>query len=216
MNVQIEKIFELSLPKKLGIMFGSIALIGGGYWMLFYSSTITDISTVTSEVDRMKSEIAEKQVVAANLPQFESEVERLDEELTKALTELPDKKEVDELLDKISDKARDAGLDVRLFKPQAEQKKDFYAEVPVEIEIGGTYHQVATFFDEVGHLERIVNIDQFSLEKPEETDGRIMVNASVVATSFRFLDESERPKADATGEPGDSKVKKKRKKKAAE
>lgn len=215
MNPQIEKVFELSLAKKISIMVGSIALIGGGYWMMFYSSTINDIATVTTEVDKMKSEIAEKQVIAANLPQFESEVERLDDELSKALSELPDKKEVDELLDKISDKARDAGLDVRLFKPQAEQKKDFYAEVPVEIEVGGTYHQVATFFDEVGHLERIVNIDQFSLEKPEETEGRIQVNASVVATSFRFLDESERPKLESTDGDG-SKAKKRRKKKGAE
>ena len=168
MNSQIEKIFELSLPKKLAILVGSIALIGGGYWTMFYSATIKEMATVGAEVDRMKSEIAEKQVIAANLPQFESEVERLDDELNKALSELPDKKEVDELLDKISDKARDAGLDVRLFKPQSEQRKDFYAEVPVEIEIGGTYHQIATFFDEVGQLERIVNIDQFNLTQPRK------------------------------------------------
>lgn len=214
MNPQVEKVFELSLAKKLGIMFGSVALIAAGYWFTFYSSTINEMAQVTTEVDRMKSEIAEKQVIAANLPQFESEVEKLDDELSKALSELPDKKEADELLDKISDKARDAGLDVRLFKPQAEQKKDFYAEVPVEIEIGGTFHQVATFFDEVGQLERIVNIDQFNLAQPQETDGRIQLNASVVATSFRFLDESERPKQNNDGESG--KPKKKKKKKAAE
>lgn len=214
MNPQVEKVFELSLAKKLGIMFGSVALIAAGYWFTFYSSTINEMAQVTTEVDRMKSEIAEKQVIAANLPQFESEVEKLDDELSKALSELPDKKEADELLDKISDKARDAGLDVRLFKPQAEQKKDFYAEVPVEIEIGGTFHQVATFFDEVGQLERIVNIDQFNLAQPQETDGRIQLNASVVATSFRFLDESERPKQNNDGEGG--KTKKKKKKKASE
>jgi type IV pilus assembly protein PilO len=210
-NTQMEKIFELSLPKKLGILFACTGLIGGGYWFMFYSSTINEMAAVTADVDKMKSEIAEKQVIAANLPQFEGEVERLDDELVKALAELPDKKEVDEILDKISDKARDAGLDVRLFKPQAEQKKDFYAEVPVEIEIGGTYHQIATFFDEVGQMERIVNIDQFSLVQPQETDGKIQINASVVATSFRFLDESERPKQNKEGEAGKSKKKKKKK-----
>jgi type IV pilus assembly protein PilO len=120
--------------------------------------------------------------------------------LKKALAELPDNKEIPQLLEKVADKAKDAGLDVRLFVPKAEQRKDFYAEVPVQIEVGGGYHQVATFFDEVSHLERIVNINEFSMSDPERTDSGLVLKTSLVATSFRFLDESERPKEDtATG-----------------
>ena len=62
--------------------------------------------------------------------------------------------------------AKDSGLDVKLFKTSLEQKRDFYAEVPVQISLGGTYHQLASFFDAVGHLTRIVNISNVSIGSP--------------------------------------------------
>ena len=117
-------------------------------------------------------------------------------ELDKALKELPDKKEIDQLLLKVSDRAKDSGLDIKLFKPRPEEKRDFYAAVPVDIEASGSYHQVATFFDEVGHLDRIVNLDNLAISDPIVDKKNVTLKTTVTATAFRFLDESERPQVE--------------------
>jgi type IV pilus assembly protein PilO len=146
-------------------------------------------------VSDLQKEIQVLRVKASRLEEFEAEVEVLDAELLRALRELPDRKEMDTLLARISDKAKDSGLDVELFKPEGEIKRDFYAEVPVTLELRGEYHEIAGFFDEVAHLDRIVNMDKFNIAKESARKGNSEgLKTTVVATSFRFLDESERPK----------------------
>ena len=211
MKEKIDQFFELPFPARLGIMGGVLLVLGLGYYFIICRDTVTAMDESAQAIDAANAEIREKSAIVRNLSRFTEEVKKLDVELGKALRELPDKKEIDSLLAKVSDKARDAGLDIRLFQPRAEQRKDFYAEVPVDIEVVGSYHQVATFFDEVGHLERVVNLDQFRLFEPKVTDDEQMsLRTAVIATSFRFLDESERPKADEKGEG-----KKKRRKKSS-
>ncbi len=192
MDPRIEKIFKLTFPAKIGILLGSLAVLASGYWYFFYSPLGVRLENVTAEMEKLKATVAEKRAIASNLDKFLAEVDRLDEELRKALLELPDKKEIPQLLERISDKARDAGLDVRLFRPQPEQMQDFYASVPVDIEVSGTYHQVASFFDEVGHMERIVNLGEFAMTDPKDSDTGKILHTTAVATSFRFVDESER------------------------
>ena len=77
-------------------------------------------------------------------------------------------------------------------KPSGDRKRGFYAEVPVNIEVEGTYHQVATFFDELGRMDRIVNVGEFDMQNPVVAEESIVLNTSVVATTFRFLSEAER------------------------
>lgn len=202
MNEKIEDILELPVTYKLGILFGTVLFIGAGYWYFFYSSNAEKIAELEKKINGptgLTYQISKQEAIAANLDTFEAEVEKLDIELRKALAELPDKKEVGILLEKISDKAHDTGLEVRLFRPKATEKRDFYAEVPVSIEVVGTFHQVATFFDEVGRLERIVNLGELEMKDPVISDEKVTVTTQVQATAFRFLDESERPKTDGEG-----------------
>ena len=197
MNEQLETIFQLPTPVKGAIAAFCCALVIGAYYFMFYESLSTEVATLTNAIEGpkgLRTQIAQKEGIARNLDKYREEVVKLDGELRKALAELPDKKEIPQLLTRVSDKARDAGLEIRLFKPQAEQKKEFYSEVPVQLEVSGTFHQVATFFDEVGHLERIVNLEQIGMVDPVVEENRVRLTTSVVATSFRFLEEAERPK----------------------
>ena len=194
MNEAIENVLEQPKPVKIGILAGTVGAILLGYFMLLHSDLVERESTLETDIAQKESEVAERKGIVANLPRYREEVELLDIELNKALKELPDKGEVHLLLSKISDKAQDSGLDIKIFKPSEEVKKEFYAEVPVEIEVDGTFHQVATFFDEVGNLERLVNLFDFSLIDPVADDAVSTIKTSVIAKAFRFLDESERPK----------------------
>ena len=196
MNDQITRLLEAPVYARVGALAGLVATIGGIYYMMIFADMGTEITTVKTDIEKLTVEMSQKTAIANSLPRFEREVERLDVELKRALAELPDKTEIPQLLERISDKARDAGLTVSVFKPQGGEMKDFYAEIPIQIEVSGSYHQVATFFDEVGHLERIVNVDQIGFAEPKKTDDGMLLKTTILATSFRFLDESERPKED--------------------
>jgi type IV pilus assembly protein PilO len=198
-NEQLTRLFELPIGVKIGVVAGLILAIGGGFYFGFYSGLLEEELALKAAIEGpkgLKTQVRELQALANNLAKIEEEVANLDVELEKAMNELPDKKAIGVLLSRISGKARDAGLEILLFKPQAEAKKDFYAEVPVDIEVSGSYHQVATFFDEVGNMERIVNIDRINMTDPERTEDRMTLKTKFVATTFRFLEESERPKPD--------------------
>ena len=214
MRETIEKICQLSLAKKLGILFGTLAFIGLIFWLYLMSPVFTEVTKAEEELETVRMEVVRREGIAKNLGKFKEEVVRLDGELNKALKELPDKKAIAGLLSKISDKAQDSGLEVSLFRPQGESKKDFYAEVPVEMKVRGTYHQVATFFDEVGRMSRIVNLGKIEMEQPEilEGDNTAILETSIIATTFRFLEESEREEIRKKKEKGKRKKKRKRKK----
>lgn len=221
MNEQLEKIFALPLTHKMGILIGSVFLLVGGYWYFMYQGLVEERSKLEKELygtgtakQGLKVEVETLQNTVAHLDQIEKEEQRLGVELKKALLELPDKSEMDRLLTRVSDKAKDSGLEVLQFAPQTEVNREFYAEQPVALEVKGTFHEIATFFDEVRHLQRIVNLDSFTLAGAG-TQGDIEIRkaaaylkSNVVATAFRFLDDSERP-----ADPKESSKSKKGKKK---
>jgi type IV pilus assembly protein PilO len=196
MNDHINTFLDLPWYYRFASFAFTIVLVVGTYYFFFLSPMQEQVSELSERSINVQKEIQTLRIKANRLPEFQAEVERLDIELGKALRELPDKKEIDTLLARISDKARDAGLDVIHFKPEGEQKKDFYAEVPVSLEVRGGFHQVASFFDEVSHMERIVNMSQFKIQTDGKDSSEIL-RTNVIATSFRFLDESERPQEDA-------------------
>ena len=206
MNPYLLNVLELPKPHKIGIVAGLILLVAGFFWFVLISPSYEELDKAQKAIEGpngLHSQISQQRGVAANLDRYRAEVEKLDVELKKALTELPDKREIDVLLAQVSTLGRDSGLEVRVFKPRDEQKKDYYAEVPVEMEMFGSYHQLATFFDEVGHMDRIVNLGEFDMREPDVSDEAVYLKSKVVATTFRFLDENERP--DVQDEPTDKK-----------
>ena len=127
----------------------------------------------------------------------------LEERLRIAVQELPDEKDIPDLLKSIADRAKDSGLEVLLFRPEAEQRKEFFAEFPVTMSVEGSFHQVATFFDEVSRMPRIVNVRGIEISNPRQGDRGMIVKADFSAVTFRSLSEAER--AEAAQQAGASK-----------
>ena len=105
---------------------------------------------------------------------------------------LPDQREIADLLSSVAASGRASGLEIVLFRQKPEVYHDFYADVPVEMQMRGTYHDVALFLDRVKRLDRIVNIADINMKKPRLEGDRMMLDAACTATTFRFLDEAER------------------------
>ena len=96
------------------------------------------------------------------------------------------------MLGSISNKAQNAGLEILTFRPRAESFQEFYAEVPVDITVKGNYHETIDFFDNVGRLDRLINIDNIGFKNPTINGERVFVETTTVATAYRFLNEAER------------------------
>jgi type IV pilus assembly protein PilO len=166
-------------------------LVGVGYYYLYYKEASQKIATLQTKLAELESKIKEQEVIAKNLPSFQAEVRRLEEQLGLLLDQLPNSAEIPSLLKNISDLGRESGLDFLKFAPHGEKGKGFYAEIPVSISVTGEYHGFALFADKVSHLPRIVNLSDIAFSKPKGMgEDRMQVNVSCTATTFRFLEQA--------------------------
>ena len=205
MAITFESIVKLPASRKLLILFALIAAVVGLYLYLIYWPNLELLKKKKADMAVLERQVRELRIVAANMKQFQAEAVRLREELRVAITQLPTSKEIPTLLSNVSQLGKDAGLEFLLFKPAPEVNKEFYAEIPVEIRVKGTYHDVANFFDKVGKLPRIVNISEVSIDNAKETRGRWEVNTACTATTFKFVEREpaalSKEKDKKSGEP---------------
>lgn len=161
------------------------------FYYLIYKGKTQQIEALQQEVSTLETELTQARLKSARLPQLKKTREELKAALSQLVAQLPDSKEIPELLIQISGLGRKSGLEFTLFKPQPEQFKDFYAEIPVDIEIKGGYHDLAGFFDRIGKLSRIVNIRNIRIAEPKLEGENVMLKANCMAMTFRSLKPEE-------------------------
>jgi type IV pilus assembly protein PilO len=154
------------------------------------------ITRVEAEQKRLDNDLIEKTAIANNLNQFRREKELLEQKLKEALAELPDEKRIDELLQLFQDRAQKAGLEISTIEPANEVQEGFYAKIPIPVTVSGNFHEIATFFDALGRLRRIVNISNIDMESPRDVNGKVIVTAKFLVTTFMFIERK------AAGAPG--------------
>ena len=194
MNQILDAILERSTAQKVAILGVSVILIAALYYSFLFSPKADEVAKLADSVEIARNEKTVKTQKAANLSRLRQDLQRLDGELKKAIAQLPEKKEIPELLSSISSKAQQSGLDVLLFRPRPESYQEFYAEVPVDITVKGNFHNTVNFFDDVGRMDRVVNIDNIGFKNPTVSGDSVVLETTSVATAFRFLDEAERKK----------------------
>ena len=191
MNPQVEKILKLPAKQKILILVLVVIVEAAALVWLLYLPKYKELAGLKTELTKLQSEIDDKTRIANNLPRLKREFEQLNIELAQALTELPNSKEIPSLLTSITAVGKNAGLDFLVFKPKSEVPKDFYAEVPVDITVSGSYFSVANFFAAVANLPRIVNISSVAFSEIKNVNNRMMMKVTCLATTFRFLDKKE-------------------------
>ncbi len=197
MNELINRILLLTKAQKVGLLAGLILIIVGLDWTFFYSPLSNRIFDLEEQIKNARIDQTRKRNLTRDSAKLKKQLDELNIMLRKAVAQLPDRKEIPELLSSISGKAREAGLEILIFRPQAENLRDFYAEIPVDIVVRGGFHNVVTFFDEVGRLNRLVNIRNIEMRNPEVNGAKMSVQTSTQAITFRFLDEAERARIEA-------------------
>jgi type IV pilus assembly protein PilO len=194
LNHLLNSVLERSPLQKCAFLAIAIILFSGAYFSFVYQSRSAGIAQLADAVQAARNEKMTKQRKAANLPKLQQDLQEWSVKLQQAVAQLPDGKEIPDLLSNVSTKAREAGLEILLFRPRAENFQEFYAEIPVDIVVKGGFSNAVTFFDEVGKLNRLVNIDNIELKNPKISGDQVVLDISTLATTYRFLDEAERKK----------------------
>ncbi|MBF0242328.1 MAG: type 4a pilus biogenesis protein PilO [Desulfamplus sp.] len=190
-----EKVGRLSKMQRILICVLTLSAMLGSYYYFFLIPRQEAILSLEQKHEELSQQLVTYQAKAARLNAVKKKKEEKEEEFFIALAALPDAKEIPALLTAVSKSGNESGLEFMLFKPEAEVIKDFYAEIPVSINVKGGYHQLALFFDRVSLLSRIVNIKDIVINY----DKGGVLTAACKAVTYRFIPKAE---TEATAEAG--------------
>ncbi len=188
----LDDVLDRPLGQKIGFAAGLLLGLAVLDWQYVYGARAHRLAELRTELSERRTDLETKRARTNAKADAEREVADLTAELRRAQARLPDQREIADLLSNIAASGRASGLDILLFRQKPESYHDFYAEVPVQMEMRGTYHDVAAFLDRVKRLDRIVNVTDIQLKKPEIEGERVQLQAACTVTTFRFLDEAER------------------------
>ncbi len=193
MAITWESIVKLRRSKQISILIVTLGVIGFLYFYLLDWPAMEKLADRDAKIAKQESELRQLRTVHADTKRFQESVAKKRKELNLAITQLPTSKEIPTLLANISNLGKESGLEFLLFRPGAEVNKEFYAEIPVEIRVRGTYSNVAVFFDKVGKIPRIVNITNVAMDGAKERLGRWEITTSCTATTFKYIEPKEQP-----------------------
>lgn len=163
-----------------------VATLAAAWWFDWQVQAETLVQREVEE-EQLRQEWVSKKRQAVNLEEHKRQLVEIDRQFGALLKQLPNRAEMDSLLSDINQAGLGRGLQFELFKPGADQVKDFYAEMPIEIRITGSYHDLGEFASDVARMPRIVTLNNVVLELGAE--GRLGMNARAV--TYRYLDEEE-------------------------
>lgn len=191
MEQLIERINKLATPVKAGIIAAIIIVLTAGTYFLIITDIETRITGIKQDQDNKDRVLAEKQAIADNLNERRKEMDALDQKFQEALTQLPEKKDIEELLSQLSDVGKKSGLEISKVVPGGEAPEGFYSKIPISMAVSGNYNEVAMFLQEIANLRRIVNVSDLKLATPVVRGDKVTLTSEFMATTFRFTDSTK-------------------------
>jgi type IV pilus assembly protein PilO len=187
---------ELSLSKLpwQGQIGAFVLLAAGACAGFYYQIEMPQRAEMTSrqtQLAALKADIAKGQNTARKLPEFRAQVAELEGRLINLRAVLPEEKDAADLLRRMQTVATQSNLEIRGFRPNPTVTKQLHAEWPITLQLQGTYHNLATFFDRVGKFTRIVNISNVDIRGMERPEPNLTITATCTATTFVLLDKPQ-------------------------
>jgi len=196
MKLSTDSVLKLPTSKKIVILVILLCVVTGVYFFLFFMPRNEELRMQKEELSKQIKELNEAKAITQDLENFKRQIVQLNEELKIALTHLPNEKELPEILKNISSLGRESNLEFTLFRPKPEELQKFYAKVPIELTVLGSYHDTGTFFDRVGKLPRIINVVDFNMTRrePKAKETEVVVRTSCLLNTYRFIDQKSEEK----------------------
>jgi type IV pilus assembly protein PilO len=196
MDKYLDQIAKAAPAVKYGGLAAAVIALTALNFFLVISPVEETITRQISKQRQLDLQLAEKQEIAQNLNERRREMDVLEQKLAEALTELPEQKDMDELLSQLNDIGKKSGLEISKVEPAGESVDQFFARIPVRMTVAGNYNEIAMFLQELSTMRRIVNVNGIKLGSPKLRNEKVVLQSSFVATTFRFVDKPA-PKAKA-------------------
>ena len=195
MDKYLDQIVKAPLGAKVGGLAVAVVLLTAANFFLFISPLEDQIAGQSGTQRKLDLELAEKSEIAQNLNERRREMDVLEQKLAEALTELPENKDVEELLAQLNDIGKKSGLEISRVEPGPETVGggDFFARIPIRMSVSGNYHEIAMFLQEVANMRRIVNVNNIQLNGAKTKNEKVILNSSFMATTFRFVQTNPPP-----------------------
>ena len=190
---------KLPLAGQLGVSAVIAALICGGFYYFWYSEALDKQRQKETRLADLQKQIRALEATANRLPEFQREVQALEARLETLKRILPPEKEMPDLMRRIQYLAAQSSLQIRKFNPAAVVTKDFYQEVPVSIDVEGTYHNMGAFLDRVSRMSRLVNMSDLKIKAQSTQTLSNTIAVTSTATTYVYLDNVPPPGAAAPG-----------------
>jgi len=185
--------------------FVVLAVAGCGLFYYYYEEPIrVDIASRRTQLDALRTDITKGLMTAKKLPEFRQQVGDLEARLANLKAILPEEKDAADLLNRMQTVAAQSNMTIKGFKPSPTVTKTLHAEWPITLELDGTYHNLAIFFDRVGKFTRIVNISGLDVKGRDKPEAHNTISATCIATTFVLLDKpsaAPRPAGPAAAAP---------------
>lgn len=191
MDAQMERLGKVPKTIRLAVVSAFLVAIGAAYWHFSYQPIQVEHSELVLKAQELQRNLNNARAVAANIPAVEAEIAGMERDLELALKQLPNRKQFEDLLQDISTAGKKVGVAIKSIDRDTEVPRDFYAEVPFQLEIEGTYHDLARFFEMVASLPRIVNIGSLEIQVSKETQAETRLKVAGRARTYRFLNGDE-------------------------
>ena len=185
------KIEQLSKVQRILIFSGVFIAIIAIFVFVLYKPKLEQISNLKKQLETLEQKLVVAKKNAADLKTFQKKMEEAEVQFKTAMRQLPEKEEIPSLLTSISRSGQDVGLEFLLFEPKSEVRKEFYAEIPVAMQVKGGFHDLAIFFDKVARLSRIVNLKNITMGRDKDT---MTLDASCTAVTYKFVEPEPKKK----------------------
>lgn len=197
-NLNVNDIASWPIPIKIaGIAVVGVVILIVGY-IAFIQGMLDEYEAAQRQEAQLRETYLAKKALAINLPAYKQQMEEMEQTFGSLLRQLPNSTEVPDLLVDITQAGLGRGLEFVVFKPEKEQPKEFYAELPITIEVKGSYHEIAQFVSDVATLPRIVTFGDIQIDA--DKGGRLKMAAK--ARTYRYLEESEMAQRAKPGQAG--------------
>ena len=193
MDKLLDQIQKAPLNQRIGGVVGLVVLMTVLNFLLMVQPEQETAEANQGSLRALESQLAEKQAIAQNLGERRREMDVLEQRLGEALTELPERKDIDELLSQLNDIGKKAGLQISKVEPGPETASGFFSRIPIKMSVAGNYHEIAMFLQEVSNMRRIVNVNNIKLTDAKVRNEKVVLGSEFMATTFRFLDQAAKP-----------------------
>ncbi len=191
-NITLEDIKKLPPQKQAAIVVLILAILGYLYYLFLFQPLHSERVALDNKFTELQQAIVQKERLVKEVETNKRTVLALQGDLQSALTKLPDQKEIPGLLASLSEEGKVSGLEFVLFEPLPPVNKEFYAEIPVKVAVNGGFHSLATFFEKVARLPRIVNITDITMASSKDVkDDSGKITTSCQIKTYMFVEKSE-------------------------